>query len=147
MKIHSNKRVKYVRRKANHYIFRNNEVRRTTLREKQVKNEAKRVWKKLAKMCHASMLIITGNHPKMPMFEPGMLTYENTPSQSRVPCYEISNTELIVSDESRKRILARLNEISECVMNCGVKADELGKKLREFAMEGNPWNTPDGKPL
>ena len=133
MKIHGKKRSKYGRINAKRYVFRNNEVRRTTLREKQVKNEVKRVLKKLAKALHASMPIITSNPPKMPMYKPGMLTYKNPPMSVRMPGYEVKKTEIIISKECRERIQARMKEVSECVANCGVSADRLAQRLREFS--------------
>ena len=133
MKIHGKNRAKYGRRKAKHYVFRNNEVRRTTLREKQVKNEVKRMLKRLAKALHASMPIITSNPPKMPMYKPGMLTYKNLPMSLRMPGYEVKKTEIIISKEYMDRIQARMKEISDCVANCGISADRLAQRLREFA--------------
>ena len=114
----------------------NNKVRRTTLREKQVKNEVKRVLNRLAKALHASMPIITRNPPKMPMYKPGMLTYKNPPMSVRMPGCEVKKTEIIISKEYMERIQARMKEISECVANCGVSADRLAQRLREFAEAG-----------
>lgn len=139
-------RLPKLTRKAKHYIFRNDKVRRPTLREKHIANEAKRMLKRLAKALHASMPIITGNPPKMPMYEPGMLTYKNPPLSVRMPWYDVRKQELVISDDSRKRILALMKEISECMRNFGVNAEQLGKTLREFAMAVKPGNTPDGKP-
>ena len=127
------KRWPELTRKTKHYVFRNNEMQRHTLREKQVKNEVKRVLKKLAKALHASMPIITSNPQKMPMYKPGILTYENPPMSVRTPVYDVKKKEIIISKECRERIQARMNEISECVANCGVSADKLAQRLREFA--------------
>lgn len=132
-------------RKAKHYIFRNNEVQKPTLREKHIANEAKRMLKKLAKALHASMPIITSNPPKMPMYKPGMLTYKNPQMSVRMPWYEVRKPEIIISKESRERILARMKEVSECVANCGVSADRLAKRLREFAEAGRPKDETEGK--
>lgn len=63
-----------------------------------------------------------------------------------MPWYDVRKQELVISDDSRKRILALMKEISECMRNFGVNAEQLGKTLREFAMAVKPGNTPDGKP-
>ena len=51
----------------------------------------------------------------------------------------------IISKESRERILARMKEVSECVANCGVSADRLAQRLREFAEAGRPKDETEGK--
>lgn len=61
----------------------------------------------------------------------------------RMPWYEAKKPEIIISKESRERIRARMKEISECVANCGVSADRLAQKLREFAESGRPKYTGD----
>lgn len=133
-------------RKAKHYIFRNVRRRRTTLQDIRLANRAKHMLKRLAKALHASMPIITSNPPKMPMYKPGMLTYKNPPMSVRMPWYEAKKPEIIISKESRERILARMKETSECVANCGVSADRLAQRLREFAEAGRPRMRPREKP-
>lgn len=133
------------RQRGKFIVSMNNKVRRTTLREKQVKNEVKRVLKKLAKALHASMPIITSNPPKMPMCKPGMLTYKNPPMSGRMPGYEVKKTEIIISKECRERIQARMKEVSECVANCGVSADRLAQRLQEFAEAGRRRMRPSEK--
>lgn len=131
-------------RKAKHYLCRNNRRRRTTIQDIRLANKAKRMLNKLAKSLHASMPIITSNPPKMPMYKPGMLTYKNPPMSVRMPWYEVRKPEIIISKESRERILARMKEVSECVANCGVSADRLAQRLREFAEAGRPKRTGEG---
>lgn len=132
-------------RKAKHYLCRNDRRRRTTIQDIRLANRAKRMLKKLAKALQASMPIITSNPPKMPMYKPGMLTYKNPPMSVRMPWYEGGKPEIIISKESRERILARMKEVSECVANCGVSADRLAQRLREFAEAGRPKDETEGK--
>lgn len=118
---------------------------RKTLREIRNIRETNIALRKWAARLFTGQIFVTDNPPKMPMYKPGMLTYKNPPMSVRMPWYEARKPEIIISKESRERILARMKEVSECVANCGVSADRLAQRLREFAEAGRPKYTPDEK--
>lgn len=144
MKIHGKKRAKYGRRKARALERR---LRyRKTLREIRNIRETNIALRKWAARLFTGQIFVTDNPPKMPMYKPGMLTYKNPPMSVRMPWYEARKPEIIISKESRERILARMKEVSECVANCGVSADRLAQRLREFAEAGRPKDETEEKP-
>ena len=67
-----------------------------------------------------------------------------TYAKSRID-FNYFNTFNNVSKECRERIQARMKEVSECVANCGVSADRLAQRLREFAEAGRRRMRPSEK--
>lgn len=142
MKIHGKKMAKYGRRKARALERR---LRyRKTLREIRNIRETNIALRKLAARLFTGQIFVTDNPAKVPQFKLGMLTYDRPQLAIRMPWYEAGKPEIIISKESRERILARMKEVSECVANCGVSADRLAQRLREFAEAVRPKRTGEG---
>lgn len=129
--------AKYSRRKARALERR---LRyRKTLREIRNIREINIALRKLAARLFTGQIFVTDNPVNVPQFKLGMLTYDRPQLSIRMPWYEAGKPEIIISKESRERILARMKEVSECVANCGVSADRLAQRLRRVSNLRELW--------
>lgn len=129
--------AKYSRRKARALERR---LRyRKTLREIRNIRETNIALRKLAARLFTGQIFVTDNPVKVPQFKLGMLTSDRPQLSIRMPWYEAEKPEIIISKESRERILARMKEVSECVANCGVSADRLAQRLRRMSNLRELW--------